>query len=52
MDDYERFLVAAVIKHGGDGMGGLKVWCKRSEEKPLPDKGFHYSLTLVECFIQ
>ena len=52
IDDYERFLVTAVIKHGADGMGGLKVWRKRSEEKRLPDKGFHYSLTIVERFIQ
>ena len=44
------FTITTEIKHGGDGMGELKVWREKSE-KPLPNKAFHYSICLVSCSI-
>ena len=50
MTDLNNLLVQALIKHAGDGMGSVKVWHEKSE-RPLPDKVFNYSLTLIECYV-
>ena len=33
-----------------EGMEWVKVWREKSE-RPLPDKGFHCSLALIECYV-
>ena len=50
VEKMRRILFHAKIKHGGDGMGSIEVWHEKSE-RMLPDKGFHYSSALVECYV-